>query len=57
MADEKEKKTGEKSMENEKLFSFDYDHITIYFRRHAYLLAETVNRIDRKEAGRDFRRA
>ena len=43
MADEKEKKTGEKSVENEKLFSFDYDHITTYFRRHAYLRAETAN--------------
>ena len=42
MADEKEKKTGEKSMENEKLFSLDYYHITAYFRRHTYLLAETA---------------
>ena len=43
MADEKEKKTSEKSMENEELFSFDYDYVTTYFRRRTYLLAETAN--------------
>lgn len=43
MADEKEKKTSEKSVENEKLFSLDYYHITAYFRRYTYLLAETAN--------------
>ena len=45
MADEKEKKASEKSMENEKikLFSSDHRRISTYFRRHVYLLAETAN--------------